>query len=242
LQNQQPIFNVPGIVVGLIGLLIAIHVVRQFLTIPLDNDVLLATAFIPSRYTLPPDTYTGGLIAYATSFITHMLIHGDATHLLFNAAWFLAFGGAIALRVGSVRFLLFTLFTGVIGAATFLAFNFGAEIPMVGASGAVSGMMGAVLRFMFPAIDQGAFAALREAPRTIPLLSLRETLSDKRIIAITAIWLLINFLSVIGMFGPTGQGGIAWEAHIGGYAAGLLCFGFFDRPRRRAPPHPYLVQ
>ncbi len=241
LNSNPPIFNVPSTVVVIIAAFVAIHVVRQFLSIPMDNELLLATAFIPARYTGLANEFPGGEVAMVSSFVTHMMIHGDVTHLMFNSAWFLAFGGAIALRIGGWRFLAFTIFTGVVGAATFLAFNYGALVPMVGASGAVSGMMAAVLRFMFPAIDRGDFAALREAPRSVPLLNLWETLTDKRIIAITAVWLLINLLSVLGLFGPTGEGGIAWEAHVGGFAAGLLAFGLFD-PRPKPPPRPYLVQ
>lgn len=240
-MKSPPIFNVPATVVVIIGAFVVVHVVRQFLTIPMDNELLLATAFIPARYTGIADQLPGGEAAMATSFVTHMLIHGDFTHLMFNSAWFLAFGGAVALRIGALRFLAFSVFTGVIGAATFLAFNYGAEVPMVGASGAVSGLMAAVLRFLFPAIDRGDFAALRVAPRSIPLMSLGQTLTDKRILAVTGIWLLVNLLSVIGLLGPTGEGGIAWEAHVGGFAAGLLTFGLFDPPLR-APPRPYLVQ
>lgn len=241
MNSSPPIFNVPSTVIVIIGAFIAIHAVRQVLSIPMDNELLLATAFIPARYAGLASELPGGDVALVTSFVTHMLIHGDVTHLMFNSAWFLAFGGAIALRIGGLRFLAFTIFTGVAGAATFLAFNIGALVPMVGASGAVSGMMAGVLRFMFPAIDRGDFAALREAPRSIPLLTLPQTLTDKRILAITGVWLLINLLSVLGMFGPTGEGGIAWEAHVGGFAAGLLAFGLFD-PRPKPPPRPYLVQ
>ncbi|MEO1280235.1 MAG: rhomboid family intramembrane serine protease [Pseudomonadota bacterium] len=241
MNQRQPIFNVPAIVVGVIALFAAIHIIRQFLTVAMDNDLLLALAFIPARYSGYLDSFPGGAVTGVTSFVTHMMVHGDVTHLMFNSAWFLAFGGAIALRTGGWRFLAFTVVTGVAGAAVFLVFNFGQLVPMVGASGAVSGMMAAVLRFMFPAIDTGRFAALREAPRTIPRLSLYETLTDVRIIAITAVWLLINLLSVLGLFGPTGSGGIAWEAHVGGFVAGLMLFGLFD-PWRRPPPKPYLVQ
>lgn len=240
MQTRQPIFNVPSIVVGIIGIFVAVHVARWFLEAEMGLRVLALLAFIPARYSgmqgLP-----GGDVASLTSFVTHMAVHGDIAHLMFNSAWFLAFGGAIALRVGSLRFLAFTLFTGICGALLFLAFNWGQPVPMVGASGAVSGMMAAVLRFLFPAMDLGRLPALREAPHTVPLLSLSETLSDRRILAIIGIWLLLNLLSDFGLFGPGEAGTIAWEAHIGGFAAGLLSFGLFDT-WKRPPPRPYLVQ
>lgn len=236
--TREPIFNVPGSVVALIGLFVAIHVLRQLLSFDQDEWLTLAMAFIPARYAGYAAQIPGGEIAAWTSWITHMLVHGDLIHLLFNSAWFLAFGGAIALRIGTVRFLAFTAFTGVLGAATFLAFHWGEGIPVVGASGAVSGMMGAVMRFLFSALDMGSFAAMRERPKSVPLMSLMTALQDKRVLAVTVIYLLLNAVTALGIPGLAAEGGIAWEAHLGGYLAGLLCFGFFDPapPKRRFEP------
>ena len=232
--HREPIFNVPGSVVALIGIFVAVHAVRQFLPLQEDDWFTIAMAFVPARYAGFADQIPGGEIAVWTSWITHMLVHGDATHLLFNSAWFLAFGGAIAMRVGTVRFLAFAAFTGIIGAATFMGFHWGEGVPVVGASGAVSGMMGAVMRFLFSAMDMGNISALRERPRSVPLMRLIPALSDKRVLAVTAIYLLLNAITAFGIPGLAAEGGIAWEAHLGGYLAGLLCFGFFDPP----PPKP----
>ncbi|MEQ8825746.1 MAG: rhomboid family intramembrane serine protease [Filomicrobium sp.] len=241
---REPIFNVPGSVVALIGVFVAVHVVRQLLPVAQDDWLTVAMAFVPARYAGYADQIPGGEIASVTSFITHMLVHGDVMHLMFNSAWFLAFGGAIALRVGSIRFLVFTAFTGIFGALVFLAFHVGEPVPVVGASGAVSGMMGAVMRFMFSAIDQGNFALLREAPRSVRLMPLGEALMDKRVLAVTAIWLLLNFVTGFGIPGFSSGGGVAWEAHLGGYLAGLLGFGFFDfrKPPARKTFRPHVVQ
>lgn len=241
MRYHQPIFNVPNSVLALIVIFIAVHIVRQMLPVDQEEWLTVAMAFVPARYSGYAAELPGGEIASITSFLTHMLVHGDVTHLMFNSAWFLAFGGAIALRIGGPRFLAFTAFTGVIGALTFLAFHFGELVPVVGASGAVSGMMGGVMRFLFSAIDRHNFAALREAPHSVPLMSLNQALTDKRVIAVTAIWLLLNALSVLGIPGVDSGGGIAWEAHVGGYAAGFLCFGFFDNRAPTSRPRPYLV-
>ncbi|MCH9809346.1 MAG: rhomboid family intramembrane serine protease [Alphaproteobacteria bacterium] len=238
---REPIFNVPGSVVALIGIFIVIHLVRQVLPLADDNWFVVAMAFVPARYAGYASEIAGGQIAAVTSFLTHMLVHGNLTHLMFNSAWFLAFGGAIALRIGSPRFLAFTAFTGLAGALTFLAFHFGDPIPVIGASGAVSGMMGGVMRFLFSAMDQGNFAALREAPKTVPLMSLSEALRDRRVLAITAIWLALNAITALGIPGISEGDSVAWEAHLGGYMAGFFCFGYFDQTPRKSRFQPRIV-
>ncbi len=232
MERREPIFNVPAAVVAVLAVLIGLHVIRQFLPPDLDEWLVLTLAFIPARFEpglaaeLP-----GGTWAALTSFVTHMAVHADATHLMFNSAWLLAFGGAIGLRVGGARFLAFAVLTGIFGALAFLAFNTGLLAPVVGASGAVAGLMGGTMRFLFAGLDLDGVRALRDHPTSIPLMSLGETLRDRRVQLTTAIWLLLNGLAVLGVGTGDARGAIAWEAHIGGFLAGLLGFGWFDRKR-----------
>lgn len=227
MSRHEPMFNVQGSVLAVLGLMVAVHLVRLGLSADWDTWLTLALAFIPARYSGFADVLPGGSVASVTSFITHTLVHGDFVHLGLNAAWLVAFGGAVANRVGSVRFLLFFAFCAIAGAATFLVFHPGQMVPMVGASGAISGMMGATMRFLFTAVDGRGLAALREDPRSAPLMPLGTALTDKRVILVTAVFLVANILAVLGL-GSVSESGIAWEAHIGGYFAGLLTFGFFD--------------
>jgi membrane associated rhomboid family serine protease len=226
-SRHEPMFNVQGSVLAVLGLMVAVHLVRLGLSPDWDTWLTLALAFIPARYSGFADVLPGGSVASVTSFLTHTLVHGDFVHLGLNAAWLVAFGGAVANRVGSIRFLLFFAFCAIAGAATFLAFHPGQMVPMVGASGAISGMMGATMRFLFTAVDGRGLAALREDPRSAPLMPLKTALTDKRVILVTAVFLVANILAVLGL-GSVSESGIAWEAHIGGYFAGLLTFGFFD--------------
>lgn len=236
MKRSEPFFNVPTAVTMVLAALAAIHVVRALLPEDLDNFVVLAAAFVPSRYTGDAELLPGGMLAELTSPITHMLVHGSLVHLAFNALWLLAFGGAIALRVGSARFLAFATVTGVLAALTFMAFNLGARTPMIGASGAVAGLMGGAMRFIFSAIDDGGIWRLRERPGSVPLMSLSRTVRDPRVLATTAILIAINLLSGLGTGAPgAGDAQIAWEAHIGGYLAGLVLFGLFDRPQPQRP-------
>lgn len=235
-QPNQPLFNVPGSVLAVIALLIAIHVVRLVLPADWDNWLVVASAFVPSRYAGDMDRLPGGIVSAVLSPVTYQLVHGHMTHLLFNALWLLAFGGAIAMRVGTRRFLAFTIFAGVISAAVYLAFHWGARMPVIGASGAVAGLMGGTMRFLFSALDSGGIWRLREAPRSVELMPLHVALTDKRILAATAILIVINLLTFAGVdTAGVDAGSIAWEAHIGGYLAGLLTFGLFDRPGPRRP-------
>ncbi|WP_338074362.1 rhomboid family intramembrane serine protease [Hyphomicrobium sulfonivorans] len=231
-QNRhEPMFNLHNAVFGVLLVMIAVQVIRMLLPEAWDGWVTLALAFIPARYSGYAPLLPGGDVTAVTSFVTHTMVHGDWMHLAFNGAWLIAFGAAIANRVGSLRFILLFVVCGIAGAATFLVFNPGLLAPMVGASGAISGLMGATMRFMFTAVDRGGFTALRENPRAAPLMSLPAALQDKRVLTVTAVFLFANVLAVFG-FGSVGESGIAWEAHIGGYFAGLLAFGFFDAPQK----------
>lgn len=234
LKRKEPIFNVPGVVVAVLGLLVAVHLVRLTLSPQADEWLLLSMAFIPARYAGLAGELPGGQIAMATSFLTHMLLHGDGLHLAFNCAWLLAFGGAIAKRCGGARFMLFSGFCGVLGALAFLALNPGLEAPVIGASGAVAGLMGGTMRFMFSAVDAGGLWRVREAPATVPLMPLDVALRDRRVLSVTGIWVFVNVLAMLGIGTMGAEGGVAWEAHIGGYLAGLLGFGLFDRARSAA--------
>jgi len=229
---EEPIFNVPRVVVAVLAALVLVHVGRGFLSADDDLWLVLAAAFIPGRYGPAGLELPGGEGALFTSPFTHMLMHGDWVHLGFNAAWLLAFGGAIAERTGPLRFLAFFTLCGLGGAFAFYLANTGLMQPMIGASGAISGLMGAVMRFLFPAMDSGGFRRLRDAPRTVRLMTLGEALTDRRILVASAILILLNVMTIVG-FGVAQNGaGIAWEAHIGGYLVGIFTYGLFDNASR----------
>lgn len=226
--GDEPIFNVPRTVAVLLAVLVAVHLVR--VVVPEQEDVwlVLAGAFIPGRYGPAAGELPGGELALFTSPFTHMLLHGDWVHLAFNSAWLLVFGGAIAERAGTLRFLLFFALCGLGGAAAFYLANPELMQPMVGASGAISGLMGATLRFLFPALDNGGFRRLREAPRSVRLMSLAEALTDRRVLTTSAVLVVLNVLTIIGFGAAQNSAGIAWEAHLGGYIIGIITYGLFD--------------
>lgn len=232
-SGHQPIFNVPGVVLGILVLCAAVHVGRQVL-VPADNAWWTAAlAFIPARFGPLYEELPGGASARLTSFFTHLFVHGDATHLLVNGAWLLAFGTPVARRTRLGGFLALFAVCGVAGALLYLVFH-GREVTLlIGASGAISGLMGAAFRFLYNGLDEGP-RGFADATQFAPLASLGQTLRDRRVMTSVAIWSALNVLLAFGAEGLTDAGGIAWEAHIGGFFAGLLLYGWFDHP----PPRP----
>lgn len=230
-MTREPILNVPGVVLGLLALLVAIHGGLAMVSDVNDEYVVWALAFIPARYTGFAEQIPGGPIAAWTSFVTHQFVHGDVTHLMINGAWMLVFGSAVARRIGALRFIVFALVCGVAGAAFFGLVRWGEPVPMVGASGAISGLMAAGFRLLLPAIDSGDVHEMRESPRSVRLATLGECLRSRRVLFAVAAFIAVNFAIAVAAPLFTDAAGIAWEAHLGGFAAGFLLLGAFDLPQ-----------
>jgi membrane associated rhomboid family serine protease len=229
LIQREPIFNVPGVIAWLLAVFLAVHLVRWVLPDEQAAWLTQVLAFIPARVGGFAADLPGGRVAAVTSFVTHQFVHGDLAHLIINSAWLLAFGTPVARRTDTLRFLAFFLLAGAAGAALYLAVNGAIPILVVGASGAISGLMGGAFRFLFRSMEEGGALGLA-ASRTTPLMTIAETLGDRRILTAVAGWTLLNILLAWGAAGLTEAAGIAWEAHLGGFYAGLLIYGLFDRP------------
>lgn len=242
-MSREPIFNVPGAVVAVLVLLAVVHAVMSQLTDVDDEHLVWLMAFIPARYVGLAGELPGGPLASWTSFVTHQFVHGDVTHLLINCAWLLVFGSAVARRIGAARFFLFAVVCGIGGALAFMLVRWGEAVPMVGASGAISGLMAAGFRLLLPTIDNGDYPEMRETPRAVRLATLGECLHSRRMLFAIIAFVVVNFLIAIAAPILTDGAGIAWEAHLGGFAAGLLLLGVFDLPeeadRHPGAPSPY---
>jgi len=226
-HGREPVFNIPAPVIAFALLLTAIHLLRTLLLpASLDNDVILAFAFIPARYgelasQLPMPA------AAIWSPLTYSLLHGNWTHLAVNLLWLLAFATPVARRLGTVRTLAIAVLSSLAGAvAHYLAFP-GELVPVIGASAVVSGCMGAAARFAFT----GRRGALLNVDG--PAQSLVASFSNPGFLAFLGVWLVINYVAGTGALQIAGQGvTIAWQAHVGGFLAGLLSFSLLDRPQR----------
>lgn len=234
-MQREPVFNAPSSIVGCLAVLVVAHVVIwHLLTDAATDQVVQLMAFVPARFGPGAATVTGGWPAAIWSLVTHQLVHGDIMHLVVNCASLLIFGSAIAARVGGQRCLLLGVLSGVVGALVFLISRFGEPVPMIGASGAASGLMGAAFRFFFAALDHGGFQMFRLAPKAIPLMTIKETLGDRRFQLTAATLAVFNLLFAIAP-SIAGADGIAWQAHLGGFLFGLLTFDAFEPKRPRRP-------
>ncbi len=220
----------------MLAVMASIHAVRLFvLTSAQDNELLLLFVFDPARYgtgLLPYGGLPGGFGAQIWTFVTYAFLHASWTHLGVNAIWFLAFGSAVARRFGTARFLIFFCVTAAAGAIAHLFAFGGQEAPVIGASAAISGTMAAAMRFAF---QRGGPLSFRrsggDADYRVPALPLARALRESAVIAFLAVWFGLNLVFGLWSTPLTGDNEVvAWQAHIGGFIAGLLLFSWFDPP------------
>jgi membrane associated rhomboid family serine protease len=216
--SREPFLNAPPTVLWLIGLLLAAHTVRVFLPGNLPDDLISDYALMPARYAAAAaqGVMPGGVLGLVVPFITYMFLHADFTHVGINSLWLLVFGPIVARRLRTFRFLVFFLFCGVIAALVHVAVYWGSPMAVLGASGAISGLMGAGMRIVYGRLYESANGLA-------PILS-------KPILSFTLVWVIVNFVSGVLRLGVTDDLTlVAWVAHLGGYFAGLTAIGPFDR-------------
>ena len=181
---------------------------------------------IPFEYThhvdIPPPS------AIPMNLFTAMFLHGGFAHILGNM-WFLwIFGDNVEDAMGHFRYLLFYLLTGLIASFTHIIFSPNSTVPMIGASGAISGVL-------------GAYFVLYPGARIIALVPLWFMFTTVILPAYLylGLWIIIQLIFGLGSIGAHGAaGGVAWFAHIGGFIAGALLVPIFA-VRRRHPPRYY---
>jgi membrane associated rhomboid family serine protease len=224
--RREPVFNLPGIVVLLIALCAVIHAVRvTMFDVDWEVWLLIRFSFIPILF---PSGYDPAVFALVAPW-SYAFLHGGVAHLVVNMIWLAAFGSPLANRFGTGRFLLFWLVTSLAAIGLHYALHAFDNVPVVGASGAISGMMGAAARFAFRIDRSAGKPAFAGAVQSIPMV-----LRSRATVTFLVVWFVINL--AMGLWPEIAgvDGGIAWEAHIGGFLAGFFLVRLFDPPAR---PH-----
>ena len=152
---------------------------------------------------------------------TSMFMHGGLVHLGSNMLYLWVFGNNIEEALGHLRFLVFYLFCGLLAAAAQVLMSIHSPIPMIGASGAIAGVLGAYY-LKYP----------RARVQCLVFLLFFITIASLPAGLVLLLWFLLQVLQSVGQLGGVGQGGVAVFAHIGGFLAGWALVRRFE-PRRR---------
>ena len=197
-SRREPIFQSPWTVVGLIGFILICFLAQSWLGLDAVAD----------HWGFSPAALDQGRWP---TLISAIFLHGSWAHVLTNSAFILAFGTPVARRlgadvIGAAAFFGFFLVCGIVGNLTFAAIHPHAAVLLVGASGSGSGLMAAASRLLTP------------GRKLAPFLS-------QPVIVMALAFLIANLIiAVVGWAPGAGDAQVAWEAHLGGYACGLLLF------------------
>jgi rhomboid family protein len=200
--------------------LIAINVLAFFVELSRPNEAALQSfiqswGVVPREYSAGTDLAPRIPLPFWTTILTSMFLHGGWMHLGGNMLYLWIFGDNLEKVMGHLRFLIFYLLCGVAAGLAHIVFNARSNVPTVGASGAISGILGGYM-VMFPrnrvrVLTRGGVAAV---PAFVML----------------GLWILIQLVSSVGSVAQTEQtegGGVAFLAHVGGFVAGLILVKLF---------------
>ncbi len=227
---REPVFLLPGAVTAVIGVLVAIHLAS---TLVLNEEGMLMLvfygAFQPLRILAAFDDISLGIPLIWTPF-THALLHGGWDHLFVNVAWFAIFGTPLARRYGAGPMLAIFFISAAAGAALFAATSLSTGSYLIGASGGVAGLTGAATRFIFqPVIVSRHPETGEQIVLGRKLAGWSELIRDSRARFFILIWVVLNAAVPLFPLITGNQMSIAWQAHLGGFFAGILMVGLFER-------------
>lgn len=257
---HEPAINIPRIVILVIAVLCLVSLAQWAIGPEREVALMQALALVPARISIAFGAATledvvsaaragvtvenarqvMALIAYFVreqdarwwTLLTHALMHGGALHLAMNCLWLAIFGSPVARRFGASGFLALLAVGAAAGGIAHILSRPLDYAPMIGASGAVSAATGAAARFVFSQGFRPGAVSDDIAVRMMPALGPIEMLRNRQALGFVAIWFITNWLFGAVVTLPAGvDQEVAWQAHVGGFLAGLLLFGLFDRHR-----------
>ena len=221
-RDNVPRRHPPVVLWWLIGINCAVYFLETRLPDAGQEALLTTLGLVPAQVALSHP------LASLLPFFTCMFLHGGLLHLLGNM-WFLwIFGANVEDRMGPLRFLLFYLTCGLLAGLTHVLLNWGSQVPTIGASGAISGVLGAYL-FLFPRSQLIVLLPIFFIPFFFELPAVLYLVG----------WFLFQFFQAELTYLGGGRGSeVAFWAHVGGFVAGAALFGLFLRPREERRPVP----
>ncbi|MEK7398747.1 MAG: rhomboid family intramembrane serine protease [Candidatus Poribacteria bacterium] len=208
LKSEQPPEKPPIITTMIIIINVAVFIYQQFPIHGYGRDLAAVYGAIPYEFTHFVDLRPRSPYPFFLSNFTHIFLHGGFLHIIGNMLYFNAFAPNIEGAVGHFKFLIFYLLCGIVAAVVYIIPNFNSQVPMIGASGAIAGIMGAHLR-VFP------------GKKIVCLLLILRIPIWAFVVLIP--WILLQIYNVV----MQGQSNVAFLAHIGGFIFGLFAVVIF---------------
>lgn len=217
-RQREPLFNIPGVIIAFVIINVAVYILESyFLDWEALSNFFYRFAFIPAIFGSEQSPQV-----FLTT-ITYSFLHASWGHVGMNMLFLVIFGSPLAKRMGVGGFIVFWIFTAAAGALFYFVLNLDSEVPVVGASAVVSGMLGGIARF-------GYGRSLLHPSLYGDVLPISVAIRSRDIIIIMGFWLISNLF--YGLSASFLGGNIAWQAHIGGLIAGFFGVGIFiPKPR-----------
>ena len=218
--KRFPIVNLSLIVINVLVFIFQLSLGEEQLQV-----LFYEFGLVPANYR--EGTFEGGLLIYIP-FLSNLFLHGGWMHLIGNVWTLYIFGDNVEDRMGRGQYLVFYLLCGIAANATHLMFNWNSFIPTVGASGAISGVMGAYL-FLYPS---------SKIQMLIPIFYIPFFFRISAMIYLVY-WFILQLFNGTMEMGGDATGGVAFWAHIGGFVGGILLYRLFLM-RDYQPPDKYV--
>lgn len=206
LKDDIPSRTIPFVTISIIVLNALVFIYEIMLGMPGGEGFVLRTAAIPYEITHFIDAAPRSFVPLPFTLLTSIFVHGGLFHIAGNMLFLWVFGDNVEDSFGHFAFLVFYLVAGVIASLSHIMMDPSSTVPMIGASGAVAGILGAYF-LMFP----------RAQVKTLVFLVFFVTVARIPAVVFLGFWFLLQILS-----SGTASGGIAWYAHIGGFLFGIL--------------------
>ncbi len=210
LRDVIPSRTKPGVTISLIVVNVLVYLFQSSLSDRGQESFIYAFGVVPAYFTFE-------------SVLTSMFVHGGLAHLIGNMLFLWIFGDNVEDRMGHLRYLIFYVVSGFVAALSQVWLDPASLVPMVGASGAIAGVM-------------GAYLVLYPRSRVLMLFPFPVFLFELPAIGFLGFWFVVQFLNGIGQLPVFQQdqisGGVAFWAHVTGFATGLVLVTFLRRPER----------
>ena len=210
IKDDIPSGTYPYVTIAFIALNAAVFFYQLTLGLPGLERFIYRTAAIPVEITSLYDSGPSAVVPLPFTLLTAMFVHGGLFHIGGNMLFLWIFGDNVEDRFGHVAFFIFYLLAGVVASLSHIMFEPESTVPMVGASGAIAGVLGAYF-LLFP----------RAQVYTLVILPLYISMVRLPALLFLGFWFFFQVLNSGASWANGASGGVAWLAHVGGFVAGV---------------------